>query len=98
MRRGFENAAPDRGHYLYCVIILLFCVYLFTSPVAEVYSQETDRGKAVSLYSESSELFKNGDVGNAIKAIRKALTADPNYPEAYDKLGYLLIQKGDFGV
>ena len=57
-----------------------------------VYAQ--DREKAVSLYKESVKFFEDGSIDRAIEIVKEAVNADPNYPEAYDHLGYMLLKRG----
>jgi tetratricopeptide (TPR) repeat protein len=78
------------------VIVLSACFCLFSSQAEQVYAQDEAGDKASVLYRESFELFDNGDVTGAIDTINKAIKANPDYPEAYDRLGYMLLHKGDY--
>jgi len=67
----------------------LLYLYLFSLPV--VYAQHE---KAVSLYKESVKLFEDSSIDRAMEAIKEAINANPNYPKAYDHLGYMLLKNG----
>jgi len=77
------------------IVASCFLTFIFASTFSflPVYAQQE---KAVSLYKESVKLFKDGSVDGAIEVIKEAVNADPNYPEAYDHLGYMLLKKGQF--
>jgi tetratricopeptide (TPR) repeat protein len=91
-----RNSGSRRRYVFFPVIVLSACLYLLLPSVIHVYAQDGDRDRASTLYREAVEFFDNGDVSNAIETINNALKANPDYPEAYDSLGYMLIQTGDF--
>jgi tetratricopeptide (TPR) repeat protein len=96
MKRGLEEAGFSIGFSLYFIPLLLCFLFLPLFPAFEAYAGEKNRERADSFYRKAGELFDSGDVGNAVEAIKKALKADPEYPEAYDMLGHMLIKKGEF--
>ena len=44
--------------------------------------------------NEGKEAFAKQDLPKAIEAFKKALTADPNNPEAHAYMGFILVQAG----
>jgi len=84
-----NSASRNKKLFLTFFVVFLLYLYLFSLPV--VYAQNE---KAVSLYKESVKFFEDGSIDRAIEAIKEAINADPDYPEAYDHLGYMLLKKG----
>ncbi len=86
------TAKQKSTNILYLVVFLaLTFTSTFTCFLPVVFAQQE---KAVSLYKESVKLLEDGNIDKAIEAIKEAINADPNYPEAYDHLGYILLKKG----
>ena len=77
--------------FLYLCLLSLPAVFM---PVSKVYARQENRGRAESLYRESVALFEDGNIDKAIELVREAIKADPNYPDAYNQLGYMLLKKG----
>lgn len=69
---------------------LFACVCAF---IAESHG-ETDRGKTLTLYKEALALSAVNSSDKALKAMEQAIQANPGYPEAHEKYGYLLLEKG----
>lgn len=86
--RNDKRRARNDG-FLKFFLLCFFC--LFTSFSAVVHAQQE---KAASLYKESVKLFEDGSIDRAIEVVKEAINADPNYSEAHDHLGYVLLKKG----
>lgn len=75
-------------------LLFFFACFLYFSASFTSYAQEQKISEAESLYRESIATLENGDIDRAIDLLKKAITADTAYPEAYDQLGYLFLKKG----
>jgi Tfp pilus assembly protein PilF len=75
-------------------LLFFFACLLYFSACFTAYAQEQRSSEAESLYKESIIILENSDIDRAIAILKKAITADPAYPEAYDQLGYLFLKKG----
>lgn len=95
MKRTLRKSGSRKRHSLRPVIVL-FAFFALLLSLVNVYAQEEGRDGAPSLYRESIELFDNGDVRNAIEKMNAAIKAAPEYAEAYDKLGYMLMSTGEY--
>lgn len=60
--------------------------------LSPVYAEEA--GKAEVLFKEAIALFEGGNTERATEVIKESITADPNNPAAHERLGYMLLQKG----
>jgi Flp pilus assembly protein TadD len=88
--KGQVVMVPRNAGVLFIVAALLSAV-LFSVPPA--YAQHDGQGKAPSLLKGADTLLEEGSVDKAIETVKKAIAEDPDNPEAYDKLGYMLLQK-----
>ncbi|MCL4456104.1 MAG: tetratricopeptide repeat protein [Nitrospirae bacterium] len=80
-----------RKNFAEFIRFLTLTLALTFSFASVVFAQQE---KAVSLYNEAVKLFDEGSIDKAVEVIKEAINADPNYSEAYDRLGYILLKKG----
>jgi len=96
---GGEQVKHKKGDLSFVFVHLFFYLYLFSLPVvflpvSNVYARQGNGAKAESPYRESIALFEDGNVDKAIELVRGAIKANPEYPDAYNRLGYMLLKKG----
>jgi len=75
---------------------LIMCLLLLCSFFTPFASAQEGRGKAEALLKESLALADDGKTDEALDIAKKAIEADPSYPDAHDNLGYLFLKKGQF--
>lgn len=92
MEQRFRRLSPKNNENVIFFLLCLFCLFIFFEPV--VFAQQAEGDKAKALYSESVKLFDEGSIDSAIEVVKEAINADPNYSEAHDHLGYVLLKKG----
>lgn len=81
------KSGKSRFKIMLCVFSLFFC--LASLRAEEVYAAETP------AYKEAVELFESGDTVRAIGLMKKHLQEHPDNAEAYEKLGSMLLRKGE---
>jgi len=72
--------------------VLCLCVLFY----GKAYSQEAGKDKAVQLLKSAEGFYDEGDMEKALSAVREAMSAMPGNAGAYDRLGYILLKKGQF--
>jgi tetratricopeptide (TPR) repeat protein len=73
------------------ILSVLAFVLLVIPPAAT--AEQDGHDKAVTLLKEADALLQEGHIDKAIEKVKNAITADPENPEPYDRLGHLLLQK-----
>jgi tetratricopeptide (TPR) repeat protein len=72
------------------VLYVLFLSLCWASLRAEVvYATEAPE------YNEALKLFESGDTGKAIELMKHTLSEHPDNAEAYDRLGYIHLKRGE---
>ncbi len=74
---------------------LLLCLWALLLQPSGAGAVEGGRERAAALYREAVRLQEEGELERAAALLRDALAADPDYAEAYDRLGYVLLRKGE---
>ena len=88
--RGINSPAFLFISFLASTIILFT---LFLNPL-EAKAEEDVKQKADALLRESSSLLNDGETDKALNTANEAIKIYPEYPEAYDQLGFVLLKKG----
>jgi len=84
-----------KGSFLSTLFYLLLGLALLGLAVPDSFAQ-TGREKAESLIKESAVLSEDGNIDKAIEVCKEAVKADPDYAEAHDQLGQMLLKKGSY--
>ena len=72
----------------------IFILYaLFISPL-QANAEQDAKEKADALLKEASSLYNEGNMDKALTTVKEAIAISPEYPEAYDQLGFVLLKKG----
>ncbi|MBI3378340.1 MAG: tetratricopeptide repeat protein [Nitrospirae bacterium] len=90
--RNIDSCFRRNDGFLKFFLLCLFCLFIFFPPV--VFAQQVEGDKAKAFYRESVKLFEDGNIDRAMDVVKEAIKADPNYPDAHDHLGYILLKKG----
>ncbi|MEW6601098.1 MAG: FkbM family methyltransferase [Nitrospirota bacterium] len=61
-----------------------------------VKKEDSGIEKAASLNREGEELFGKGDIKGALNAFMRAAQADPRFATAYNNIGVVYLEQGDF--
>jgi Tfp pilus assembly protein PilF len=76
--------------------ILISAIFLFALVLSpfEASAEQDAKEKADTLLKEASSLYNEGNMDKALTNVKEAIAIFPEYPEAYDQLGYVLLKKG----
>ena len=71
-------------------------IFLFLGCTAVKTQTKTQNPRAVKLYAKGMSQIQDGTLNDAIETLQQALTADPNYIEAYLSLAGIYGEKKDY--
>lgn len=81
------KSGKSKFKIILCVLLLFSC--LTSLHAEEIYAAETP------AYKDAVELFESDDTVRAIGLMRKHLQEHPDNAEAYERLGSMLLRKGE---
>lgn len=71
---------------------IMLCALLI-NPLEASAEQDTKQ-KADALLKEASTLLDDGELDKALSTVNEAVKIHPDYPDAYEQLGFVLLKKG----
>ena len=91
LNKGRGILSPARIFFPFFAGLLILSAFIFQSDYAVA---EEAKEKADALLKEASSLYNDGDMDKALSTVKEAIPIYPEYPEAYDQLGFVLLKKG----
>lgn len=84
-------------HSLKTLLLSCYLIFIFACATSKAQTYTIDNGKSIKLFEKAQEMYQSSKLKEAEALLLQALDKEPNFVEAATLLGYVYLDKGEYG-